>query len=262
MKTFDLISNLRRYPSEFGDRLAAVLSVRWESSFYKIPQYSAVALEEGMDFLHGTQGRDFGESLSDLALTQIEKHIVGRLGELSGNAPFGKFHNGDMRLGRLCYAMTRAIRPSVVIETGVCYGVTSAYLLAALDANGEGHLYSIDLPPLGKNGEDYVGWLVPKELQKRWTLRRGASQRILGPLIAELGSVDIFIHDSLHTYKNMKHEFETAWPALRSGGVLIADDIEGNAAFLQLAQSKDLDRSIVIREKNKDALLGVAVKRE
>jgi hypothetical protein len=158
--------------------------------------------------------------------------------------------------------MTRAIRPSVVIETGVCYGVTSAYLLAALDANGEGHLYSIDLPPLGKNGEDYVGWLVPKELQKRWTLRRGASQRILGPLIAELGSVDIFIHDSLHTYKNMKHEFETAWPALRSGGVLIADDIEGNAAFLQLAQSKDLDRSIVIREKNKDALLGVAVKRE
>jgi hypothetical protein len=140
--------------------------------------------------------------------------------------------------------------------------VTSAYILAALEANEQGHLYSIDLPPLGKNGDDYVGWLVPNELQKRWSLRRGTSRRLLGPLIAELGAIDLFVHDSLHTYKNMKHEFETVWPDLRVGGVLISDDIEGNAAFLQLALSKKLDRSVVIQEKNKDALLGVAVKRK
>jgi len=262
MKTFDLISNLRRNPSEFRDRLSAILSVRWESSFYRRPNYQAVAAEKGMDFLLQALGQEFAEALDDPNLTQIEKRISERQAELPENAPFAKFHNGDTRLGRLCYAVARSIRPRTIIETGVCYGVTSAYILAALEANEQGHLYSIDLPPLGKNGDDYVGWLVPNELQKRWSLRRGTSRRLLGPLIAELGAIDLFVHDSLHTYKNMKHEFETVWPDLRVGGVLISDDIEGNAAFLQLALSKKLDRSVVIQEKNKDALLGVAVKRK
>jgi predicted O-methyltransferase YrrM len=262
MKTFDLISNLRWNPSEFRDRVSAILSVRWESSFYRRPHYQAVPVEKGMEFLLRALGQGFAEALDDPNLTQIERRISGRQAELPGNAPFAKSHNGDTRLGRLCYAVARSIRPRTVIETGVCYGVTSAYLLAALEMNEQGHLYSIDLPPLGKDGDDYVGWLVPNELQKRWTLRRGASRRLLSPLIAELGAIDLFVHDSLHTYKNMKNEFETVWPALRSGGVLISDDIEGNSAFLQLAQSKELNQSVVIREKNKDALLGVVVKRE
>jgi len=262
MKTFDLISNLRWNPSEFRDRVSAILSVRWESSFYRRPDYPAVPVEKGMEFLFRALGQDFAEALDDPNLAQIEKRISGRQAELPENAPFAKFHNGDTRLGQLCYAVARAIRPRTVIETGVCYGVTSAYLLAALEKNEQGHLYSIDLPPLGKDGDDYVGWLVPKELEKRWTLRRGTSQRLLGPLIAELGTVDLFVHDSLHTYKNMKKEFETVWPALRAGGVLISDDIEGNAAFLQLAQTKKLDQTVVIQERNKDALLGVVVKRK
>jgi Methyltransferase domain len=262
MKTFELISNLCWNPAEFRDRVSAILSTRWESSFYGRPDYPAVPLEQGMEFFLRELGQDFAEALEDPNLNQIERRIGSRQAELPENAPFARFHNGDTRLGRLCYAVARAIRPSTVIETGVCYGVTSAYLLAALERNEQGHLYSIDLPPLGKDGDDYVGWLVPNELRNRWTLRRGTSRRLLGPLIAELGTVDLFVHDSLHTYRNMKNEFETVWPALRRGGVLISDDIEGNAAFLQLAQSKKLDQTVVIQEKNKDALLGAIVKRK
>jgi predicted O-methyltransferase YrrM len=261
MKTLDLISNLRRNPSEFQDRVSAILSVRWESSFGRRPAYPTVGVEKGMEFLLGTLGRNFANALDEPQLAQIEKSVSKKQGELPENAPFAKFHNGDTLLGRLCYAVARSIRPKTVIETGVCYGVTSACVLAALEVNEQGHLYSIDLPPLGKNGDDYVGWLVPNELQHRWTLRRGTSRRLLGPLVEELGPIDLFVHDSLHTYKNMKKEFENAWPALRPGGILISDDIEGNAAFLQLAQSKELGRSVVIQEKNKGALLGVAVKR-
>ncbi len=56
-------------------------------------------------------------------------------------------------------------------------------------------------------------------------------------------------------------EFRAAWPALRSGGVLISDDIEGNAAFLEHCSLPDVSASVVIRFSEGNALFGVAVKR-
>jgi predicted O-methyltransferase YrrM len=48
--------------------------------------------------------------------------------------------------------------------------------------------------------------------------------------------VDLFVHDSLHTYRNMRREFELVWPRLRTGGVILADDVERNRAFGELQQ--------------------------
>ncbi len=220
-----------------------------------------MGVEEGLEYSIGSFGHEIANALEEPNLAQIEKRVGARQAELPANAPFARSHNGDTLLGRLCYALARTIRPIAVVETGVCYGVASTYLLAALDTNRDGRLFSIDLPPLGKNGDDYVGWVVPGNLRRRWTLERGTSRRLLGPLTGRLGSIDLFVHDSQHTYKNIKFEFETAWRALRPGGVLISDDVEGNAAFLELAQSSDVASSAVIREKDKNALVGVAVKR-
>src|SRR5438552_15169364 len=43
------------------------------------------------------------------------------------------------------YAIVRAYSPSLVVETGVLYGHSSAAILAALEDNGTGQLTSIDL---------------------------------------------------------------------------------------------------------------------
>ena len=40
-----------------------------------------------------------------------------------------------------------------VVETGVAHGVTSRFILEALERNGRGFLWSIDLPPLEKVGK-------------------------------------------------------------------------------------------------------------
>ena len=56
-------------------------------------------------------------------------------------------------------------------------------------------------------------------------------------------------------------EFSAAWPKLRSGGVLIADDVEGNAAFHELMQRKDVALGLVLRETGKNSFLAIAVKR-
>jgi hypothetical protein len=45
------------------------------------------------------------------------------------------------------YAATRAAAPSIIIETGVLYGHSSAAILSAMNQNRRGLLLSVDLPP-------------------------------------------------------------------------------------------------------------------
>jgi hypothetical protein len=157
--------------------------------------------------------------------------------------------------GLRLYALVRALGPRVAVETGVCNGFSTAFLLLALERNGAGDLHSIDLPEVA--GADYepgtfwegkqgaaippgkeAGWMIPDELRPRWHLVLGRSQEELPPLLDRLGTIDLFVHDSEHSYECMHFEFETAWPALGEGGVLVADDYDWNDAFAELVREQ------------------------
>lgn len=146
------------------------------------------------------------------------------------------------------YALLRDLRPRVAVETGVCNGVSTAFLLLALERNRAGELHSIDLPEVA--GEEYEpgtfwdgkggavippgqepGWMVPPELRSRWKLVLGRSQDELPPLLERLGEIEFFMHDSEHSYECMSFEFGAAWEALGDGGVLVADDVNVNSAW-------------------------------
>lgn len=134
------------------------------------------------------------------------------------------------------YAMVRAMKPEVILETGVASGVSTAYLLLALETNGHGKLDSIELGdtaylPPGRS----PGWLVPEWLRDHWKMHIGDSRILLTPLAQELASFDIFIHDSLHTYDHMLFEFDQVFPFLRPGGLMIADDALWNPAFSEFS---------------------------
>lgn len=130
------------------------------------------------------------------------------------------------------YAIIRALRPALVVETGVASGVSTSYILLALTVNGTGTLHSIDVDdpayvPPGKA----LGWVVPEWLRARWTLHRGDAREVLPHLLPRLPLLDVFIHDSLHTYDHMMFEFATAYPRIRPGGFMLADDALWNEAF-------------------------------
>jgi len=125
------------------------------------------------------------------------------------------------------YVICRLLRPRVVVETGVEHGISTCFILRSLDDNQFGRLYSIDLPP--PNIES--GWLVPKSLRHRWELHIGKSADLLPSLLKEIGFVDLFLHDSEHTYTNMMFEFTTVWPYIVHRGLIIADDASWNNAF-------------------------------
>jgi hypothetical protein len=121
------------------------------------------------------------------------------------------------------YLLVRAMRPSVVVETGVCYGASSAYILEALRHNEHGVLYSIDLG--NSPDEPPNDFFVRPALKSAWRLIIGDSRRELPPLLVRLGRIDLFHHDSLHTYEHMMWEYETAFPYLASDGVLSSHDV-------------------------------------
>jgi methyltransferase family protein len=126
------------------------------------------------------------------------------------------------------YAIVRAAKPRVIVETGVASGLSSAHILRALAANGAGTLYSIDLPnvqegsvlPKGRTS----GWIVPDSLRDRWKLQLGDTWVLLPDLLRTLDRLDLFLHDSDHSYEAMVFEYEQAFPKLEAGGLLLSDD--------------------------------------
>lgn len=69
--------------------------------------------------------------------------------------------------GKVMYALVRALKPKQCVEIGVAEGCSSAHILSALNTNGGGKLYSVDI------ATDGVGGKVPEYLRERWTLITG-----------------------------------------------------------------------------------------
>jgi predicted O-methyltransferase YrrM len=149
-------------------------------------------------------------------------------------------------LGRWLYAALRVIRPEVVIETGVASGTSSWLILNALARNATGTLYSIDLPnrdparPYNVGEEASTGRVVPESLRTRWQLSLGDSRILLPELLAGIGPVGVFFHDSEHSLEAMTREFETVLPRLEPGGLIVSDDVQKNPAFSRVTRSHGL----------------------
>jgi predicted O-methyltransferase YrrM len=124
------------------------------------------------------------------------------------------------------------LRPGKVVETGVARGVTTRFLLEALERNGSGRLWSIDLPPLIERGlRSQTAAAVPDSRRTRWQYVEGSSRRRLPRLLAELGEIDLFVHDSIHTERNLRFEFDRAAAVMGRHGALVCDDVHLNAGF-------------------------------
>jgi hypothetical protein len=165
--------------------------------------------------------------------------------------PLGQFHDADPALARAVWCLTNHLKPQVVVETGVARGITTSFILRGLKRNGHGHLWSIDLPPLQHHWREQAAEAVTADVRAHWTLFYGSSRRRLRPLLRELRLIDMFVHDSLHTERNMHFEFSAAWRALRPGGVLIADDVQRNAALARFLGETRSAWSIVASDKDK-----------
>jgi predicted O-methyltransferase YrrM len=125
------------------------------------------------------------------------------------------------------YALTRWQRPAVVVESGGFIGMSSAFILKALVDEGltTAKLYSIEW-----SQECDQGALIPDELRPQFVPLRGKVEDFVRSDQLPV-SIDMFLHDSSHSFRHMLWEFREFWGRLRDRGLLVSHDVNLNAAF-------------------------------
>lgn len=125
---------------------------------------------------------------------------------------FDRYRTGGDRYQRRLHDFILTLRPGVVVETG--YGVSTLFILAAMDANGAGQLYSVDPQP----------WFPHVIAHPRIEHIQKMSVDALGELYARSGWWDLFLHDGNHEVEAQTFDLEFGFAALRQGGWLWCDD--------------------------------------
>jgi predicted O-methyltransferase YrrM len=151
------------------------------------------------------------------------------------------------------YWLVRRVKPRTIVQTGVCNGLSAAFMMLGLVKNGpEGMLHVIDLPPVFDpndpawtvEGKVYgvvipegktSGWLVPDAYRDRFKVWNGDARDLLPKMVDKVDSIDFFYHDSDHTYNHMMFEFRQAKRKLNKGGLVVADDVSWNASLWDFA---------------------------
>lgn len=173
---------------------------------------------------------------------------------------YGGWHDGDRAFSEAIWCLVAHLRPERVVETGVAHGLTSRIILQGLERNGAGQLWSVDLPAVDSALHAQIGLAVPPDLRSRWTYVPGTSRDRLPGLLRMLGRIDLFVHDSLHTGRNVRFELESAWPFLRPGGAAVVDDINHSLAFSVFAKRAGGAASLTARHVTGEGLWGVMIK--
>ena len=221
-------------PADAGDRLIEKLAVRWEQARRGgcAPEHpGAEGWERGLHDMLGVSWPCPGaEAFADTWAGVLD--TMTRLGLRVGRGNYGDQDDADPGLARALWCIVHHLRAEVVIETGVAHGVSSRVMLEALRDTSAGQLYSIDLPPmLVPERRSELGVAVPITLRDRWMLLEGSSRRQLPGLLRRVEQIDLFVHDSRHSTRNVYWELATAWPKLRPGGLVIVDDADVNWGF-------------------------------
>jgi hypothetical protein len=125
------------------------------------------------------------------------------------------------------YVVARALKPRLVVETGIKHGIGAVVLLAALERNARegspGHLISFDPDP-------FSGWIVPDRLRREWEpVYAFTSDELEARLEAQ--EVDLFVCDTPPDYELESFEMRTAIRHAASGIVLIAGNGERTTAL-------------------------------
>lgn len=145
----------------------------------------------------------------------------------------------------LLYCLVRLGTPGVVAESGVANGHSSFVILEALARNGKGQLHSLEVNPA-------AGCMVPDRLRGGWTLHvlpAAGRKRAVGKVMAGLGNVDLFIHDSLHRYHWQTAELEAAWSASSAGSLIASDDADSSHAFADFCRRHALSPCFLFDER-------------
>ena len=160
--------------------------------------------------------------------TDLKEHVV----RSNTNSKEKYVADLEARFGRRVgwYALIRACKPRLVVETGVDKGLGSVVIAAALRRNAnEGHpgqLCGLDINP-------NAGYLLTPPYSKFGKVVFGDS---LASIAAISDPVDFFIHDSDHSEQHEANELKAVREKLSPEALVLSDNSEQNSQLLEFAE--------------------------
>jgi len=226
----------------------------------RLEEYLELSIEPEEAF-----SRFFSEKeLDPKIFSKLENHIDQFIKLKSKEKSFTKENPYRVNFGlntpfcRMLFSFCFFTNVDVVIETGVANGFSSSYILLALDLLKKGELYSFDDLILPWHSKEKVGMAIPNNLKHRMNLIFSNAVEELPTLLIKIKEIDIFYHDSLNRYENMKKELEVVWPSIKKGGFVICNDVSQHDAFLDFAD--EVRRKPVIVQKENSQHMGILQK--
>ncbi len=250
------------HPREGVRIIESAYEVRQDSKHRLAAEIKPMQLQDCLKFLFPSLGQFEKNNLLINLESQMLKFIEKIKAEEypSKKKPYPLDYSVDNKSGLFLYELCKVLKPEIIVETGVAYGRSSAYILQALHENKKGKLYSIDYVFRPWQSKQMIGSAIPDHLKDRWELIFGPTSEKLPDLLDSLGTVDIFFHDSLHTFKTMNFEFQESWSHVKQGGFLLSDDATGNDAFYNFCSLQKLKPLYLLQEAGDNACMGILQK--
>jgi Methyltransferase domain len=178
-------------------------------------------------FISAVTGAEIGQTRAWMQELEDDTQLIDHLTRRLSSNPRRKICATEPHWARRSgwYAIVRAARPDHVVETGTHLGLGSCVIAAALLRNGHGRLTTIDIDP-------EAGYLIGEPWASVIDRRVGDSTDMLGTL----RGVNVFLHDSLHTYDYETRELAAVEPNLHADAIILSDNAHESAALSDWAE--------------------------
>jgi len=211
-----------RHPRVFA-RL--VLQDRELSNF----TYGLANVDELVEFVASCLGRPPAEIAAYMREIEADDELDDALRRrLAGRRDRNPIPLFGRRLGWYCFA--RAAKPRLAVETGTADGLGTALLARALELNAAegapGELLSFDI-------DARSGWLLSTRAREGVHLIVGDARETL-PRALEGRQIDLFVHDSDHSYQHERWELDFAVDHGATSLVLISDNAHATPALREV----------------------------
>lgn len=128
------------------------------------------------------------------------------------------------------YAFARALKPAMIVETGIDKGLGACVLAAALKRNHEeGHPGTY----VGTDIDPRAGYLLSGDYSRYGRILYGDS---IASLRGLAGPIDLFINDSDHSADYEAREYDTVADRLSARAVILGDNAHATDRLLEFAR--------------------------
>ena len=170
----------------------------------------------------------------------LEKKLTQEKFNSNSSIYFPSYFNSNPKTLELLELSVKLLKPKIVVETGIANGISTRRILDSFKDQtlSESRLYSMDIDLKALSPE------LESNLQFKF-LRINQNNDFEKALKAVPGLIDIFYHDSDHSYHNQYLEYSLVWERLSPTGIIISDDINWSNAFLDFCKYRGLKPKVL-----------------